>query len=236
MICEKYKQHELGELSDKKYREHLETCDLCREIEHQDALILKQAKELKKPVSAPHLWERISRNLEAARGEGISPGSGKEAAAAAREPISEGVFPGQSADVGLRRKTIFSHRYLKLAAMLLIAVLVGVYFLLLKPADSSGLLSEKALKKVEKLEAAYMDAIAELEAVVEPCMEKLNIELALNYRDRLEAINEQIKRCKKELKENPGNRHIRRYLLAALQDKQQTLSEICPRGAPHPPS
>lgn len=201
MICEKYTQHELGEISDEDYQVHLKGCTLCQEINRQDDFILEQVKALKRPVPAPQLWARISGDLssEKTRGQKIP---------------------------ALKSK-IFSYPLLKLAASFLIPILlVGFYFIFLKPGKPSGLLTDKALGKVEKMELAYMEAIAELEKVVEPGMNSLNIELALSYRDRLETIDEQIKLCKEELKDNPANTHIRRYLLAALQDKKQTLVEL----------
>ena len=73
-----------------------------------------------------------------------------------------------------------------------------------------------------------MEAITELEETVKPVLKSIDVELALCYRDRLETIDEQINLCKKELKHNPANTHIRHYLLAALQDKKQTLIELNP--------
>jgi hypothetical protein len=57
-------------------------------------------------------------------------------------------------------------------------------------------------------------------------MADMNLELMLLYRDRLETIDDQIEQCREALSENPGNAHIRRYMLAALQDKKQTLKEL----------
>ncbi len=45
------------------------------------------------------------------------------------------------------------------------------------------------------------------------------------YRDKLAVIDGQIEKCQEALERNPGNAHIRRYFLAALQDKKQTLAE-----------
>jgi len=188
MNCEKYKQHELGEMSDEAYHAHLKECAVCREIKRQDDLILQQVKQLKEPAAAPHLWERINKEIQPKR---------------------------------------FSLPVLKLAASFLVPLLlIGGYFLLIKPAQPSGLLTQKALLKIEKVETEYMQAIAELEQVVEPGLHTIDVELELSYRDRLETIDEQIALCKKELKENPNNTHIRRYLLAALQDKKQTLMDL----------
>jgi hypothetical protein len=201
MTCEKYKQHELGEISHSDYRDHVQECAVCREINRRDDLILQQAKQLQKPVSAPHLWERISRDLHR------------------KKAVIYEVVP--------QKTTFFSNPFIKLAASFLLpALLIGMYFLLLKPAEPSGLLTENALTKLEKVEAAYMKAIVELEEVVKPGMNSLNIELALCYRDRIETIDEQIELCKKEIRDNPNNTHIRRYLLAALHDKKQTLADL----------
>jgi len=43
--------------------------------------------------------------------------------------------------------------------------------------------------------------------------------------DKLAVIDGQIEKCQEALERNPGNAHIRRYFLAALQDKKQTLAE-----------
>jgi hypothetical protein len=74
-----------------------------------------------------------------------------------------------------------------------------------------------------------MKAIEELEKQTIPRMASMNIELMLLYRDRLETIDDQIKRCREALSENPANTHIRRYMLAALQDKKETLMELASR-------
>ena len=59
-----------------------------------------------------------------------------------------------------------------------------------------------------------------------PQMADLDLELLFLYRDRLETIDEQIAQCKEALSSNSGNAHIRRYMLAAFQDKKDTLREI----------
>jgi len=46
------------------------------------------------------------------------------------------------------------------------------------------------------------------------------------YRDKLAAIDAQIDKCREALDSNPGNAHIRQYLLAALQDKRQALADV----------
>jgi len=57
-------------------------------------------------------------------------------------------------------------------------------------------------------------------------MAELDLELMLLYRDRLEIIDQQIVECKEALSSNSGNAHIRRYMLAAFQEKKNTLRDI----------
>jgi hypothetical protein len=54
----------------------------------------------------------------------------------------------------------------------------------------------------------------------------MDIQMMSLYRDKLAVIDAQIGKCRDALDSNPGNAHIRRYLLAALQDKHQTLADM----------
>jgi hypothetical protein len=110
----------------------------------------------------------------------------------------------------------------------LVAAGLGIYFgfKALSRPPSSGLLARQAMAKVEKIEREHMQAIEELEKKALPKMASLDLEMMLLYRDKLETIDAQIERCKEALASNPANAHIRRYLLAALQDKKGTLAEL----------
>ena len=92
--------------------------------------------------------------------------------------------------------------------------------------SASKLLAQSALERVERQERAYLKAIEDLEKMVQPRMSRMDVELALLYRDKLETIDTQIQRCREALADNPANAHIRRYMLAALQEKTKTLREI----------
>ncbi len=166
----------------------------------QDASLLSLAKSLKKPVESPHLWDRIE------------------------ESLREEQHKGKRSEVKDSRWSLI--RLLPAAAAALLIVIVGFYFLLKPETGKSGILTESALAKIEKKEREYIEAIEELEEQTLPKMAELNLELMLLYRDRLETIDDQIERCREALSENPGNAHIRRYMLAALQDKKQTLMEL----------
>jgi len=200
MNCEFYQKHELGEIDENEFSQHLTTCSECQKLVEQDARILTLAQNLQKPVASPLLWAKIENALRAEQQRN-------------------------------RRYWRFSWpeqkwTLLRMAAVLLISIGLGSYLIFKPKPTKSRLLAGAALEQVEKNERAYAEAIAELERAALPQMAKLDVELMLLYRDRLETIDAQIARCKEALAENPSNAHIRRYLLAALQDKKETLREL----------
>jgi hypothetical protein len=67
-----------------------------------------------------------------------------------------------------------------------------------------------------------------------PKIEAMDLQMVSLYRDKLAAIDSQIAKCREALNSNPANAHIRRYLLAALSDKRQTLTEILGPGKAAP--
>jgi len=85
---------------------------------------------------------------------------------------------------------------------------------------------------VERAERSYSRAIDELEALARPRLAALDPDRMFLYRDRLGIIDEQIEQCRAELAGNPANAHVRRYLLAALQDKKKTLEALLPEYGP----
>jgi len=200
MSCQKFKKYELGKIKEQEFKNHLESCATCQAEMKQDAWLMSLARSLKQPVKAPFLWARIENTLR----------EEERAREGARvKGYRWRLFPAFGA-----------------AILFLMVISIGLYFLLSQRAGEPRLLAEKALIKVEKKESEYLQAIVELEERVLPKMANLNLELMLLYRDRLETIDGQIESCKEALGQNPANAHIRRYLLAALQDKKETLNEI----------
>lgn len=200
MSCQKFKKYEFGKLSQSEFQKHLKTCAACQERMKQDTRLLSLAKSLKKPVESPHLWDRIE------------------------ESLREEKRKGKRSEVKDVRWSLI--RLLPVTAAALLIISVGFYFVLKTETGKSGILTESALAKIEKKEREYIEAIEELEERTLPKMADMNLELMLLYRDRLETIDDQIEQCREALSENPGNAHIRRYMLAALQDKKQTLKEL----------
>lgn len=200
MNCDFYRRRELGKISDADFDRHAVDCEECKKLIEQDVKLLAEAKSLKQETAAPLLWAKIENTLRAEK--------------QAKQRKWAEVFEVRTS-VALR-----------LAAVLILAVGVGTYFFLQPEPSFSRLLAGKALKQVEEKETEYEEAISELERLAESHLEKLDEDLILLYRDRLATIDAQIVRCKEAAARNPANAHIRRYLLAALQDKQQTLQEL----------
>lgn len=117
-------------------------------------------------------------------------------------------------------------KFIPAACILTIILGLGVYIGLKIQAPSSGLLARKALARVEQKEQEYLRAIQDLEKQVIPKMADMDLKLVFLYRDRLETIDAQIEQCREALASNPANAHIRRYLMMALHDKKQTLTEV----------
>lgn len=200
MNCEFYQKHELGEIGESELSLHLAACSECQKLIEQDARILTLAQSLQKPVASPLLWAKIENTLRAEQ---------------QREHRHRHInWPEQ-------KWTLW-----RIAAVLLVGMGLGSYFMFKPKPSEPRLLAGAALQQVEKREREYAEAIAALEQTALPQMAKLDAELMLLYRDRLETIDAQIARCKEALAENPSNAHIRRYLLAALQDKKETLREL----------
>ena len=200
MSCHLYEKYDLGKIGEEEFSLHSQTCSDCRERVRQDNRLLSLAKALKEPVRAPYLWTRIEQSL--------------------REEQQRKEKRGWI--TALKKPQVA----VPLVAVLVLCLSFGLYFWLRPGLEKSRLLSESFLRRVERREMRYERLIRRLEGEVEPQMAGLGLDLMLLYRDRLEVIDDQILSCREALAENPGSAHIRRYMLAAFQDKEDTLREI----------
>ncbi len=209
MRCDKYREYWLGRILAEDFEAHRLTCDECRRAWELDSVIEELARDLSAPSEAPGLWERIAAGIE-----------------------SENRAARPSQSLRLAARQVFDprlHPAWKLAAVLVLAVGIGSFHFL-HPGNLSqpprNLLTAEALARVEAVEMEYEQAIADLEAVADPLVTGADIELVLRYRDRLETIDAQIRKCRTVLAEDGANAHVRRYLLAAYHDKRETLTEL----------
>jgi anti-sigma factor RsiW len=205
MSCDEYEKFENGKLKAGIFARHLQDCPECREREALAARLDREISALRAPIGAEGLWERIETSLRREKETA--------AARAAERPVRS---PGP----GLRRWLIFAPAG---AALIVLAVL-GIQALRRTP-PGSGILSEAALARVEASEKEYMAAIDDLAGEVRPKVAAMDFRMMSLYRDKLAAIDTQIAKCREALDSNPGNAHIRSYLLAALQDKRQVLTD-----------
>ena len=200
MTCDQYQKYELGDLDRTAFEAHARTCPECQTHLEQDAQLMDLAGRLKQPVEAPRLWNRIEQTLQ------------EEQQAARVAPIK----PWDR-----MKPWAFS-----IAAVLILGIGLGIYITFRSSTPAKGLLTTAALIRVENTEREYLSAINQLEHLAHPRLPELDPDLAYLYRERLATIDEQVARCKEAIAENPANAHVRRYLLAALQDKKQTLQEL----------
>lgn len=198
MSCNRFQAYELGRIGEKAFQRHVESCAVCRDALGEDERLMGRVRELKEPVEAPWLWSRIEAHLEAEKS-------------------------------GTSRRFIVPGRWaaaLRFASFLALGIIGGMIVIRSPRQGGSGLLTDAALRKVERRERGYENAITSLEQRADRRMAGMDVELMLLYRDRLETIDAQIARCREALVSNPANTHIRNYMLAALQDKKKTLKEL----------
>jgi len=206
MSCDKFDKFGEGTLTGQEFARHVQDCPECREQAALDARLDREIAALRTPPDAVGLWKRIETSL---RYE-------KEAAAAA-----EAKRASRGRGLSLRRWAVLVPAG---AALLALAVL-GIHMFRNPPAPS-GILTSDALARVEIEEKEYIEAIDVLARQARPKMAAMDVQMMSLYRDKLAAIDAQIDKCREALDSNPGNAHIRQYLLAALQDKRQALADV----------
>ena len=199
MNCAWYEKHELGKIDEAAFKEHLKACPACQKTVLADARLVDLARMEEPAPLSPWLWTRIEAALEK---------EGKRS---------------EKPRIAIWRRAVPALRF---AAVLFVGVALGVALWPRLNTGDAKLLADSALERVERREQAYVNAIAELEERVQPKLAQMDVDLMLLYRDRLETIDAQIAQCREALEENPANAHIRRYMLAALQDKKETLREL----------
>ena len=197
MTCDQYQKWDLGELNTAAFEAHVQNCTECQRHLDEDKKLMALVQTLNEPRRAPQLWDRIEQGL-------------------IDEQNVENTVPfTQSPTI----------RWFA-AAILIVGLGLGHILSQRTASKPSGLLSHQALAQVERTERDYITAIEQLEQTAHPHLDQLPIDLATLYRVRLVTIDQQIARCQEALQNNSANAHIRRYLLAALQDKKQTLTKI----------
>ncbi len=209
MSCDKFDRHDEGAMTAEEFARHVRDCLECREQAALDARLDREIAALKKPVGAERLWERIEASL-------------------AHEKEITAARDGKPVSGGLRLIAFLSRRWAILApavAALVAVTVIGIH-MFREPHVPSGILAREALARVEIKEKEYLGAIGLLERQARPKIAAMDLQEISLYRDKLATIDAQIDKCREALNSNPANAHIRRYLLAALQDKRETLADV----------
>lgn len=210
MTCHKSEDYEAGKMTSEELSLHLKACSDCREAVRLDVRLERELDILRLPVPDNGLWRRIETALEA-----------EKRAAEARGPERGPSRIGRVASWLARPWAIL----VPAGAVLLALIILGVGRGPQGRLSASGILENKALAEVEVKERAYIAAIENLERQAGPKLAAMEEPRLALYKEKLATIDAQIGKCRQALATNPANAHIRRYLLAALQDKEQTLAD-----------
>jgi hypothetical protein len=209
MSCDKFERYGDGAMTAQEFARHVRDCAECRKQAALDARLDREIEAIRKPIGAEGLWERIETSL-------------------AHEKEITVARDGKRASRGLRLSAFLARRWPVLvpAGASLIAVAVLGIHMFRKPPVPSGILAREALAQVEIKEKEYLGAIEMLAQQARPKIAAMDLQMTSLYRDKLATIDAQINKCREALDSNPANAHIRRYLLAALQDKRQALADV----------
>lgn len=197
MLCDLCTNNTLHLLSDDELEQHIQNCPWCAEHKEWDLKLLQQAAKLEPIKTTDELWGKI-----------------------------EGALLSQKkSDIKITRQ--WGYKIWLIAASLFLAIISSSLVLIFQATNTSeNILSAAAIIKVEINEHSYVKSIEELEKTADSRLSDFDTDLMLLYKDKLATIDSQILKCRREIEKNPGNGHIRRYMLSALQDKKETLKEI----------
>ncbi len=209
MTCHKSDEYEAGILTAEEFARHVRDCPDCREAVRLDDRLEREIERLRLPAADPGLWNRIEAAL---RVEKELQGASSAHPVSPRRPLAAFLA---------RRWPIL----VPAGAILLALIVLGIGGGPKGPLPASGLLERKALAEVELKEQEYIAAIENLERRAGTRIAAMEEPRFALYREKLAMIDAQIGKCRLALTTNPANAHIRRYLLAALQDKEQTLAD-----------
>ena len=79
---------------------------------------------------------------------------------------------------------------------------------------------------VEAAEETYLASIEKLSRLAEPRLASSTSPVMLNYREKLALLDSAIADLQSGIEQNRYNTHLRRELLAAYREKQQTLQNL----------
>jgi len=174
-------------------------------VSYTDEEISRAARQLRREWESPELWPRIQAALAA-----------------------------EAARIERRRAPSRVSGWLTLAAAAAVLVF-GVTVVLRERARQAGappaeaerrLLTDRALREVERTEGDYVRSIEALSRVAEPKVEEAGSPLMMSYREKLLLLDSAIAECRAGIDRNRFNARLRRELLSLYQEKQHTLQQV----------
>jgi hypothetical protein len=193
---------------------HADTCARCREQLRAFDEISAAAPGLKKSWESPQLWPQIRESL--AR-EAFAPAAPRE-----RADRSVPAWPA----------------WLPIAAIAALFVVAFLGLQVFRPSlgdrqifgvrslPKDPLLTDTALKDVERSEADYIRSIENLSRLAQPRLEAAATPLLVSYREKLQLLDGAIQELSGQIEQNRYNTHLRRQLLGIYAEKQQTLRDV----------
>jgi hypothetical protein len=189
---------------------HTEACALCREQFKIWKEISLAAGLLRQEWESPGLWPRIHQAL---------------------------ATESQSSTSTRSWSSLMSRWQVPAAVLALILIAVSGVWVLMRNSETAPvtenrldqrqpLLTEQALRDIESAEAAYIQSIERLSAVVEPRVQRASSPLLISYREKLMLIDAAISECRANIERNRFNAHLRQELLSVYREKQDTLQQV----------
>ncbi len=197
-------------------RPHAGSCARCRERLRAFDEISAAAPALRKTWESPDHWAKIRESL--AR-EAFGPPA---PASAERTDRDAPVWPA----------------WLPIAAIATLFVVSFIGLQVFRPSlgdhqifgvrslPKDPLLTDVALKDVERSEADYIRSIENLSKLAQPKLRAADTPLLVSYREKLQLLDGAISELSGQIEQNRYNTHLRRQLLGIYAEKQQTLRDV----------
>ena len=195
-------------------RPHADSCSRCRERLRAFDEISAAASGLKKSWESPELWPKIRESL-----------------------VREAFAPAASSQPAPRNAPAWP-AWLPIAALAALFIVSFVGLQVFRPSlgdrqifgvrslPKDPLLTDAALKDVERSETEYIRSIEKLSKIAQPRLEAAATPLLVSYREKLQLLDGAIEELSGQIEQNRYNTHLRRQLLGIYAEKQQTLRDV----------
>lgn len=195
-------------------RLHADSCARCAERIRAFDEISAAAPGLKRNWESPELWPKI------------------------RESLAREAFAPAASSQSETRSALAWPAWLPIAAIATLFIVSFVGLQVFRPSlgdrqifgvrslPKDPLLTDAALKDVERSETEYIRSIEKLSKLAQPRLEAAATPLLVSYREKLQLLDGAIEELSGQIEQNRYNTHLRRQLLGIYAEKQQTLRDV----------